>query len=104
MTQIMTHFYFALLHSLGITQRKLRDIPVDHAEHVYNHLNRTMLMDMGFQVDTIDRIVDKKTQKLVEHVERTLTSLQARLVHRDDGDFPSLLRELPDCPTILYVR
>ncbi|MCB9807166.1 DNA-processing protein DprA [Candidatus Peribacteria bacterium] len=25
-------------------------------------------------------------------------------MHRDDEDFPILLRELPDCPTILYVR
>jgi DNA processing protein len=82
----------------------LRDIPVEYAQSVYEHLSHKTLLETGFQVDTIDRILDKNTPQHVEHVERTLTSLQIRIVHRDDEDFPSLLRELPDCPTILYVR
>ncbi len=50
------------------------------------------------------RIVDKKTDKIVEDVERILRELHIRLVHREDEEYPSLLRVLPDAPTILYVR
>jgi DNA processing protein len=100
----MRHLPYALLHSLGFTQRKLRDILVEDAGFIYEHLNAKTLLGRGFQLDTIDKIVDKKTEKFVEHVEQTLTRLCVKIVHRDDEDFPSLLRELPDSPTILYVR
>lgn len=76
----------------------------DRAEYVYNHLDRKTLMDLGLQTDTIDRIVDKKATLDVEHVERVLQSQGVQVIHRDDEIFPSLLKPLPDCPTILYVR
>ena len=44
------------------------------------------------------------TPKNVERVEHTLRELQVNVVHIDDAEYPSLLRILPDAPTILYVR
>lgn len=100
----MNHFHFAILHTLGLTQRNLRDILPENAEEYYHRLDTQKLIENGFNMDRAVSIVDKKTDKTVEHVEQTLASLQIRIAHRDDEDFPSLLRELPDCPTILYVR
>lgn len=100
----MQHSFYAVLHTLGLTQRNLRDISPKNVEEYYHRLDTQKLVATGFSMDRAVSIVDKKTDKTVEHVERTLASLQIRVVHRDDEDFPSLLRELPDCPTILYVR
>lgn len=100
----MKNFYLALLHSLGLTQRKLRDISPETAEKYFHVLNVSQLVEAGITFDSATRIVDKKTQKLVEDVEHTLEKLHIHVIHRDDEGFPTLLRELPDCPTILYVR
>lgn len=100
----MKNFYFALLHSLGITQRKLRDIAPETAETYFQTLSLSQLVEAGITFDTATRIVDKKTQKLVEGVEHVLEKMHIYVIHRDDEGFPTLLRELPDCPTILYVR
>ena len=69
------NLYFAVLHSIGLTQRNLRDIsPVD-AEEYYSHLNTQKLLSIGFQMERASLIVDKKTNKIVEHVEQTLASV-----------------------------
>lgn len=60
-----------------------------------------MLAD-GHSEETAARIVDKKTVQLVERVEHTLRI--ARVVHRDDDDYPILLKSLVGSPTLLYVR
>lgn len=96
--------FLAVLHSLGLSQRKLRDIPVEQAAKYYDTLTVTRLVESGYSFDSAQRIVDKKTQKLVEDVEDSLQKLDIHVIHREDEEFPSLLRELPDCPTILYVR
>lgn len=100
----MKHIYYALLHSLGFSQSNLRDISPDEAQELYEMLDTQKLVSRGFKFDRASMIVDKKTQKNVEHVEHTLRKLQIELIHRDDEDFPSLLKPLPDCPTLLYVR
>lgn len=96
--------FLAVLHSLGLSQRKLRDIPVEQAEQYYHTLTVTRLVEAGYTFDSASRIIDKKTQKCVEDVEHTLKKHNIHVIHRDDAFFPSLLRELSDCPTILYVR
>lgn len=98
------HLYLAILHSLGFTQRKLRDIAPETAEAYYRTFDTNTLIESGFSFDTAARIVDKRTDKIVEHVERTLRELKVRLVYVEDVDYPSLLRVLPDAPTLLYVR
>lgn len=100
----MNNLYFALLHSLGLTQRKLRDISPEKAQSYFENLSVTQLVESGYTFDSATKIVDRKTEKLVEHVEDTLEKLHVQVIHRDDSGFPALLRELPDTPTILYVR
>ncbi len=60
-----------------------------------------MLTD-GHSQETAAKIVDKKTGVLVERVEHALQSV--RVVHRDDDEYPILLKSLVGAPTILYVR
>lgn len=96
--------YLAALHSLGLTQKKLRDIAPNDAEAYYRTLDTSRLIESGYNMDTAMRIVDKKTDKIVEDVEHTMRELNIHLVHREDEEYPSLLRVLPDAPTILYVR
>ena len=99
-----SHFYLTILHSLGFTQKKLRDILPDNAEEYYRTLDTNRLIESGFTIDSAKKIVDKKTPKSVEHVERLLAELNIHVVHIDDVDYPSLLKVLPDAPTILYYR
>lgn len=99
-----THFFLALLHSLGLTQKKLRTIKPNEAEKYYNTLSISTLIDSGYNIDTATKIVDKKTAKLVEHVDNTFTKNSIRVVHIEDSDYPALLATIPNAPTILYVR
>lgn len=99
----MKNLYFAVLHSFGFTHKKLRDITED-AEQFYNKLDTKILLEAGFQTDKAQNIVDKNTPQFVERVERTLRELSVNVVHIDDSEYPTLLKILPDAPTILYVR
>ncbi len=76
----------------------------ENAREYYERINISDLIESGYTVDSATRIVDKKTPKIVEHVEDTLRKYDIQVVHRDDEIFPASLRELVDCPTILYVR
>jgi len=49
-------------------------------------------------------IVDKRTDTIVEVVERILGEFNIQFAHINDEIYPSLLRVLPDAPTILYFR
>jgi DNA processing protein len=95
---------FAVLHSLGFTQRKLRDISPDQIDEYLQTFDMQKLIEAGFQIDKASSIVDKNTPQYVERVERTLRDLNIYLVHREDPEYPSLLKVLPDAPTILYYR
>lgn len=50
------------------------------------------------------KILEKKAFFNPEKIRETIEKLSVRIIHRDDDDFPPLLRNIPDCPTILYVR
>lgn len=99
-----SHFFLALLHSLGLTQKKLRSIKTEDAEKYYTALSVLTLIDLGYTIDTATKIVDKKTEKFVEHVYNTLTHKNITIVHRDDPEYPALLGMIPNAPTLLYVR
>lgn len=99
----MKNLYFAVLHSLGFTHKKLRDTG-EHAERFYDTIDIKILVDIGFSLDKAQTIVDKMTPKNVERVEHALKELQVKVIHIDDDEYPILLKSLPDAPTILYVR
>ncbi len=101
---MVPHFYFAVLHSLGFTQKKLRALTPETAQRCYENLSISSLVEAGYTVDNAGRILDKKTVKFVEDVYNTITLNNIRVVHIDDPDYPSLLATIPNAPTILYVR
>lgn len=96
--------YLAVLHSLGLTQKKLRSLKPENAEKYYNTLSISTLLGMGYTIDTATKIVDKKTVKLVEDVYNVLTKNAIKIVHIEDSDYPTLLATIPNAPTILYLR
>ena len=98
------HFFFAALHSLGLTHKKLRHISSDEVQTYYENLSVGSLINMGYEVDTATKIVDRKTEKFVEDVYNVITKNAIRIVHREDADYPSLLATIPNAPTVLYVR
>ncbi len=69
------HFFLALLHTLGLTQRNLRDVSPENSKEYYRRLDTAKLLAAGFNMDRAISIVDKKTDKTVEHVEQTLASV-----------------------------
>jgi len=99
----MKHLSFAVLHALWLTHKKLRQIPWDGSDFL-SSLDTKTLIDYGFQIDKAQAIVDKNTPAYVERVERTLEEFQVNVIHIDDDEYPTLLKSLPDAPTILYVR
>lgn len=96
--------YFAVLHALGITHKKLRSLHRDNVQHYYENLSISDLIEAGYGIDTANRIVDKKTSKIVEDVYNNLIKNNIRVVHIDEPEYPILLATIPNAPTILYVR
>jgi DNA processing protein len=96
------HLYLAVLHSLGLSQRKLRDIAPERAQSYYDSLDTSRLIESGYSMESAVKIVDKKTSKIVEDVERSLQNTS--VIHIDDDEYPSLLKTLVGAPTIIYVR
>lgn len=100
----MQNLYFALLHSLGLSHKKLREISLHQAQDFFENVDIQKLLSIGYNIESAQKIVDKKVDLDVEHVERTLQLLQVDIIHISDTSFPELLRNIPDAPTILYVR
>lgn len=100
----MPHFFLAILHSLGISQKKLALILPEDASQFYETVNIQKLLQIGVNQETAQKIVDKKSTLNVERVERLMQEKNIRIVHRDDEEYPTLLINIADAPTILYVR
>jgi len=100
----MNHVFFALLHSLGLSHKKLALISPQQVENFYHSVNIQKLLQIGVSEDIALKIVDKKSTQNVERVERVLHEKNIRIVHRDDAEYPKLLVNISDAPTILYVR
>ena len=95
---------FAYLHSLGLSHKKLAQIPVGAAEDFFANLSHAKLASIGIHDDQITKILEKKSFFNPEKIREIVEKLSITIVHRDDETFPSLLRMIPDCPTLLYVR
>jgi DNA processing protein len=61
------------------------------------------LRDAGVDEATRDAILHPDEQALAAEL-RWLQQDACSIVHRKSPDFPKLLREIPDPPTLLYVR
>lgn len=100
----MPHFFLAILHSLGVSQKKLALIPPENAQKFYETVHIDKLLQIGINQETAEKIVDKKSTLNVERVERLMQEKNIRIVHKDDVEYPTLLTNTVDAPTILYVR
>jgi predicted Rossmann fold nucleotide-binding protein DprA/Smf involved in DNA uptake len=89
---------------MGMSQKKLALISPENSENFYQTVNISKLLQIGINQETAQKIVDKKTSLNVERVEREMQQKNITIVHRDDDQYPTLLREISDAPTILYVR
>ncbi len=66
--------------------------------------SRLWLEKLGLKPNTIQELHDSSIlEKANEEIER-LEALHARVITRDDEDYPALLREIHDPPIALYVR
>jgi DNA processing protein len=100
----MNHFFFALLHSLGLSHKKLALISPEKVENFYEGVSIQKLLQIGIIEDAAIKIVDKKNVLNVERIEGLLREKNIRIIHKDDEEYPQLLINIPDAPTILYVR
>jgi DNA processing protein len=100
----MPHFFLAILHSLGVSQKKLSLIPPGEAENFYETVNIHKLLQIGINQETAQKIVDKKSLLNVERVERLIHEKDIRIIHKGDEEYPTLLINIADAPTLLYVR
>jgi predicted Rossmann fold nucleotide-binding protein DprA/Smf involved in DNA uptake len=85
----MPHFFLAILHSLGINQKKLALIFPEDASKFYETVNIEKLLQIGINQETARKIVDKKSSLNVERVERLMQEKNIRIVHKDDKEYPT---------------
>lgn len=100
----MQHFFLALLHSMGMSQKKLALISPENSENFYQTVNISKLLQIGINQETAQKIVDKKTSLNVERVERLMQQKNITIIHKNDPEYPFLLKEISDAPTLLYIR
>ncbi len=100
----MKNLFFAVLHSVGCTQKKLAHIRPGEEEEWYHAMNFDQLISAGYSPESATKILEKKSDTLIEKIGKILSEKNIHIVHRDDNTYPSLLKNTPDAPTILYVR
>lgn len=100
----MDHIYLGFLHSIGMSQKKLALISPSQDQYFFETVNINKLLQLGINEDTARKIVDRKSAFNVERVEHILQAKNIRIIHKTDLDYPVLLANTIDAPTILYVR
>jgi predicted Rossmann fold nucleotide-binding protein DprA/Smf involved in DNA uptake len=99
----MPYAYLALLHSLGLSQKKLRVIEPNKAHEYYISLNASVLSAAGYSLDSATRILERKQTCSPQSIQNTLQSHRVKIVHIQDDEYPVLLKTIPNAPTLLYV-
>lgn len=100
----MHYIFLAFLHSLGVSQKKLALIAPHQAQQFFENVDINKLLQIGINNEAARKIVDKKSLFSVERVEHLLQEKNIRIIHKEDPEYPVLLANTIDAPTILYVR
>lgn len=103
--------YLAVLHSLGITHKKLHVIFGNNLlekqksyQEFYESLNREVLWNYAFWEKEITAILKRKEKLKSSTIEQKLQERNVQIITVKDKEYPEELRHITNSPYVLYVR
>ncbi len=104
-------YYLALLHSLGITQKKLHIIFWDdflwedgHYKKFYEKLDYKTLTSFWVRKNEIESILKRKETITLKIIQTKLEERNVQIVTIEDKQYPEELKNIPNSPYIFYLR
>lgn len=73
-------------------------------EHMFHRAGMNELLSLGLTETQIRELLDKRSKVDPEAEYALLLKENVSLISRNSADYPSLLREIPDAPEILYMQ
>ncbi len=103
--------YLALLHSLGITQKKFHIIFWENLlwekmsyQVFYETMNREMLQSFWIKSKEMEKILERKKKIKREFIEKRLEERDVEIITIEDGNYPEELKNISNIPYLLYIR
>ena len=104
-------YYLALLHSLGITQKKLQRIfwenllwEQESYKDFYDALDSKKLESFWVRKNEISSILKRKQTLTVETIKQKLEERSVKIITTRDEEYPEELRNIPSSPYLIYLR
>ncbi|MCD5380860.1 DNA-processing protein DprA [Candidatus Gracilibacteria bacterium] len=104
-------YYLALLHSLGITQKKLHIIFGENLlgeegsyKKFYEKLNYKTLASFGVRKNEIESILKRRETVKLESIQKKLEDREVKIITVEDKEYPEELKNVPNSPYLFYLR
>lgn len=98
--------YLALLHKIGITQKKMHNIFWDNNNYkdFYLWIDNNLLSKYWFNLKQIESILKYKQKYNLDYIINKINERQVKIITINDADYPKELKNIINPPYILYVR
>jgi DNA processing protein len=93
----------SILNGLGPIKARLLLDAVDSVEEIFTQKESTLAKIEGITVGLISKLERKKAVARAEEEAQFLSNNNVQLHYFRDANFPRLLKEIPDCPIVLYT-
>ena len=104
-------YYLALLHSLGISQKKLRIIFGENLlgreesyKEFYEKLDYKVLASFWVRKNEIENVLKRKQTVKLEFIQKKLEARSVKIITLRDMEYPKELKNISNSPYIIYVR
>lgn len=104
-------YYLALLHSLGITQKKMRVIFGENLlegersyKEFYEKVDYKTLYSFWVKKNEIENILKRKKTVKLEFIQKKLEAREVKIITIRDEEYPEELKNISNSPYIMYVR
>lgn len=99
------NFYLAVLHSIGISQRKLSNMFSKNSNYkeFFESLWNNNLKDF-YNENEISKIISNKNKLDINFIKNILEKNNVKLICINDENYPKLLKQISNPPFLLYVR
>lgn len=98
--------YLAMLHKIGITQKKLQFIFWENTNYkfFYDNLSSNSLLRFKYNNKQIDYILENKSKFKFDSLLKILKNRDVEIITINENNYPDFLRQIPNPPYIFYLR
>ncbi len=98
--------YLAMLHKIGINQKKLHIIFKNNSDYkdFFDNLSYNILFDLNFTDKQIEYILKEKKEIDINKIKEKLESRNVNIVTINDENYPYFLKQVPNFPYLFYLR